>query len=211
MDRGSWIKLKSYHDDTSSNGNIFLVTDLCAGNSPVTGEFPSHRPVTQSFGVFFDLLLNEPLGKQSWGWWFETPSRSLWRLNMDCCLWLYIDDTMIEKQMLNFRCGDSSAYFAGITLGMGSSNERRRYNVIFSVIDWAHTQNDPCYIFVIININEIYKAGSPCDRDRKWKYVLNVAFIWSDDKVQYISTVTIWIHKIVCTNTLPVQTTSVYQ
>ena len=49
--------------------------------------------------------------------------------------WLYIYDTMIEKQTLNFRCGDSCTYFAGITLGMGSSNERRRYNVIFSVID----------------------------------------------------------------------------
>ena len=30
---------------------------LCAGNSPVTGEFPSQRPVTQSFEVFFDLCL----------------------------------------------------------------------------------------------------------------------------------------------------------
>ena len=28
---------------------------LCAGNSPVTGEFPSQRPVTRSFEVFFDL------------------------------------------------------------------------------------------------------------------------------------------------------------
>ena len=25
---------------------------LCAGNSPVTGEFPAQRPVTQSFDVF---------------------------------------------------------------------------------------------------------------------------------------------------------------
>ena len=30
---------------------------LCAGNSPVTGEFPSQRPVTRSFDVFFDLRL----------------------------------------------------------------------------------------------------------------------------------------------------------
>ena len=30
---------------------------LCAGNSPVTGEFPAQRPVTQSFDVFFDLRL----------------------------------------------------------------------------------------------------------------------------------------------------------
>ena len=52
---------------------------LCAGNSPVTGEFPTQRPVTRSFDVFFDLRLNKRLSKQSWGWWFETPSRSLWR------------------------------------------------------------------------------------------------------------------------------------
>ena len=51
---------------------------LCVGNSPVTGEFPAHRPVTRSFDVFFDLRLNKPLSKESWGWWFETPSRSLW-------------------------------------------------------------------------------------------------------------------------------------
>ena len=29
---------------------------LCPGNSPVTGEFPSQRPVTRSFDVFFDLI-----------------------------------------------------------------------------------------------------------------------------------------------------------
>ena len=30
---------------------------ICAGNSPATGEFPTQRPVTQSFDVFFDLRL----------------------------------------------------------------------------------------------------------------------------------------------------------
>ena len=72
---------------------------LCAGNSPATGEFPSQRPVTRSFDVFFDLRLNKRLSKQSWGWWFETPSRLLWRhcnvknymhglcLVMLCCGW----------------------------------------------------------------------------------------------------------------------------
>ena len=28
---------------------------LCAGNTPATGEFPSQRPVTRRFDVFFDL------------------------------------------------------------------------------------------------------------------------------------------------------------
>ena len=52
---------------------------LCAGNSPVTGEFPSHRPVTRSFDVFFDLHQNKRLSIQSRRRWFETPSSSLWR------------------------------------------------------------------------------------------------------------------------------------
>ena len=51
----------------------------CAGNSPVTGEFPTKRPVTRSFDIFLDLHLNKRLGKQSWGWWFETLLRPLWR------------------------------------------------------------------------------------------------------------------------------------
>ena len=57
---------------------------LCAGNSPVTGGIPSQRPVTWSFDVFFYLCLNIRLSKQSCGWWFDTPSRSLWRHCNEC-------------------------------------------------------------------------------------------------------------------------------
>ena len=52
---------------------------LCAGNSPITGEFPSQRPVTRSFDVFFDHRKNKRLSNQSGRRWFETTSRSLWR------------------------------------------------------------------------------------------------------------------------------------
>ena len=56
------------------------------GNSPVPGEFPAQRPVTRSFDVFFDLLLNKPFSKQSWGCWFKTLSRPLWRhCNVEIC------------------------------------------------------------------------------------------------------------------------------
>ena len=72
------IILKSYCMMTSSNGNVFRVTGPLCGNSPVTGEFPSQRPVTRSFDVSFDLQLNKRLSKQSWGWWLETASGSLW-------------------------------------------------------------------------------------------------------------------------------------
>ena len=51
---------------------------LCVGNSAVTGEFPSHRPVMRGFDVFFDLHLNKRLSKQWRGWWFETQSHPLW-------------------------------------------------------------------------------------------------------------------------------------
>ena len=66
---------------------------LCAGNLPVTSEFPPQRPVTRSFDVFFDLRLNKRLSRQSWGWWFATLSHPLWRhcnevtnaLGCSCC------------------------------------------------------------------------------------------------------------------------------
>ena len=56
---------------------------LCEGNPPVTGGFPSKRPVTRSFDVFFYQRLSKRLSKQSGRRWFETPSRSLWRQSND--------------------------------------------------------------------------------------------------------------------------------
>ena len=59
---------------TSSNGNTFsVIGHLC-------GEFtgPPHKG---QLDVFFDLRLNTQLSKQSWGWWFDAPSRPLWRHN----------------------------------------------------------------------------------------------------------------------------------
>ena len=64
---------------TSSNGNIFRVTVPLYGEFTGPGEFPTQRPVTRSFDVFFDLRLNKRLSKQPWGWWFETQSCPLWR------------------------------------------------------------------------------------------------------------------------------------
>ena len=60
-----------------SNGKVFRVTGhLC-------GEFidPRWIPHTKASDAddFFDLRPNKLLSKQSWGWWFETPSRPLWR------------------------------------------------------------------------------------------------------------------------------------
>ena len=86
---------------------------ICAGNSPVPGEFPAQRPVTRSFDVFFDLHLNTRLSKQSWGWWFETLSRPLWRhhIAMGMCakhitsFWnlANILTTVLPRFLQNFR------------------------------------------------------------------------------------------------------------
>ena len=56
---------------TSSNGNIFRVTGPLCGEFTGPGEFPTQRPVTRSYDVFFDLRLNKQLSKQSWGWWLR--------------------------------------------------------------------------------------------------------------------------------------------
>ena len=78
----SLSKTKMSYEDimmTSSNGNIFRVTD------PLCGEFTGHRwiPLTKASDAklwwFHTSALNKQLSKQSRHRWVETPSRSLWR------------------------------------------------------------------------------------------------------------------------------------
>ena len=56
-------KLYVRHDDVTKLKHFRVTGPLC-------WEFPSQRPVTRSFDVFFDLRLNKSLRKQSCGWWF---------------------------------------------------------------------------------------------------------------------------------------------
>ena len=78
---GIWITgfNQELHIMMSSNGYKFRVTGHLCGEFTGRGEVPAQRPVTRSFDVFFDLCMNKRLIKQSRGWWFEMPSRSLWR------------------------------------------------------------------------------------------------------------------------------------
>ena len=48
---------------------FFALLAICAGNSPVTGEFPSQKPVIRSFDVFFDVHLKKKTVEQT----IETP------------------------------------------------------------------------------------------------------------------------------------------
>ena len=56
-----------YHVKTTRHDDVIKLKPFPCYWSFVTGEFPAQRPV------------NERLSKQSWGWWFETSSCSLWR------------------------------------------------------------------------------------------------------------------------------------
>ena len=86
--------------------SVLLV--FCAGNSPVTGEFPSQRPETRSFDVFLDLRLDKLLSKQSRRRWFVTPSHSLWRhFNEANVCWTkyvfsYAPDEVLTASVLRF-------------------------------------------------------------------------------------------------------------
>ena len=62
---------------TSSNGNLFRVTGpLYYHRSPVNSP---HKGQWRGALMFSMICLNKRLSKQSWGWWFETPSRPFWR------------------------------------------------------------------------------------------------------------------------------------
>ena len=79
-----WVMTKgsSWHSFgmmTSSNENFSRVTGHLRGEFTGDRWIPRKASDAELWSFFFDLRLNERLSKQSWGWWFETPSRSLWR------------------------------------------------------------------------------------------------------------------------------------
>ena len=66
--------------------------------APVTGEFPSQMPVTQSSHIFCDLCLNKRFSKQSIRGWYETPSRPLWRhCNVSRHLWFFLPGLYVPQ------------------------------------------------------------------------------------------------------------------
>ena len=107
--RENWCKIMM----TSWNGNISALLALCAVNSPVTDEFPSQRPVTRSFDVFFYLRLNKQLSKQSRRRWFETPLHPLWR---HCNHNDVINITDDEMFVMGINLAFTQTKYANITL-----------------------------------------------------------------------------------------------
>ena len=66
---------------------------ICAGNSPVSGEFPAQRPVTQSFDVFFDVRV--------WVNTREAGDLRRYRIHYDVVVmdtWIYIVCNVVAHQ-----------------------------------------------------------------------------------------------------------------
>ena len=136
---------------TSSNGNIFRVTGPLCGEFTGLGEFPTQRPVTRSFDVFFDMRSNKRLSKQSWGWWFEMPSLSLWR----------------HRNVVD-GLGDGKT-----NLGMERDQQRRKY--IFHFYRISVAMAPAC---VIMNLYLVCNSVSPLEY--VWMLtcrIINITFI----------------------------------
>ena len=127
---------------TSSNGNIFRVAGPLCGEFTGPGEFPTQRPVTRGFDVFFDLRLNIPLSKQSWGWWFETLSRSLWHhrnVVEYCTLLPYKDRLSMYREAYRPIC--ISNVCLSDVLFQDSSKDPRNYRTI---LEWISLPRHYC-------------------------------------------------------------------
>ena len=117
---------------------------LCEGNSPVIGQWiPLTKASDAELWCFFDLGLNKRLSKQSWDWWFETPSRPLWRhmTRQLCCRgickmvaislsWMYLQNGLwicLNKRSHEKKEGSTISALAILTIhcicfGLGLSN-----------------------------------------------------------------------------------------
>ena len=120
--------------------------------------WPAQRPVTRSFHVFFDLHLNKPLSKQSWGWWFEMLSRPLWRdcndilpckidLISNTCVWIPMKDGYIHRNLWPHKRPVMQSFdvFVIVTLNK-LLNKQVNFLVICDtlMIMWHHCNDTHC-------------------------------------------------------------------
>ena len=117
---------------------------IFAGNSPVTGDFPVQKPVRWSFDVFYDLRLHKPLGKQSWGWWFETRSRSP-ASQIGCLL-----NRLLTRLTFSFICAPTIHYADVIMTTMASQITSLTvvYSIVYSLADQRKHQSSASLAFV---------------------------------------------------------------
>ena len=83
------------------------------GDPPVTGGFPSQRPVTQSFSVFFDLRQHKRLGNR------DTGDLRRHRANYDVTVilnWKVKHVAVLQWHLLNWCTDDIEKYGERVTI-----------------------------------------------------------------------------------------------
>ena len=144
---------------SSSNGNIFRVTDLLWGESTGQRWFPSQRPVTRSFGVFCDLFLNKRLSKHLRRCWFQTPSPSLWRHCND------FFGKYCKRSAYQFLCFD-------VSLSADSADRRYTYLLTYESFQYRNRSRRK-----ILSIScEITLSWMPQDLTRPHRWLVNIDF-----------------------------------
>ena len=89
---------------TSSNGNIFRVTGHLCGEFTGPRWIPRTKASDAELWCFLWSAFDKRLSKQSRGWWFETPCRSLWRQSNDLNIcWLFVNWTLRNKLQWNLN------------------------------------------------------------------------------------------------------------
>ena len=134
---------------------------------------PSQKRVTQSFDVFFDMHLNKRLSKLSWGWWFETPSCSLWchckdlrvKLNNLCCfsanelqkMDICFKDLLNRFIILRFSYASSIADSQALNITLANHHYCPLYDRYFP--NWHHRgHNQPLLLTIWISNDIHYKV-----------------------------------------------------
>ena len=138
---------------TSSNGNSFHVTSL------LCREFTGHR--------------NQQLSKQRSRWWFETPSRPLWR---NCNgMWQLSKLSRDYSRNLNIKKRMASAVLNRITLFMQAIGWKCSFllcwiqclfmatrRLFYSNLFYASFRKTWMVIYVIVIITEALPYAQPC-------------------------------------------------
>ena len=157
-----YLRLRFHHDDVIKWN--FRVT------GPLCGEFTGHRWISLTKAsdagyefYFFYLCRNKRLRKQSRGWWFETPSRSLWR------------HRNVLNRNVRYRGEDNRLIARTTNPGTSTSGSKkcRSQNLTFVSMNrpfslWAGlTVHEPGHVFHEPNKCSVRIISVSC-RQRKW-------------------------------------------
>ena len=96
---------------------------ICAGNSPVPGEFSAQRPMTWSFDVFFDLRLNKVKSKSKSKIFYYNKIIIIHRMTQRLKpIWIYLSYKFLPLFTLQ------RPHFDDNSVSMGASTEAVRPN-----------------------------------------------------------------------------------